>query len=333
MKFFSHEAYILTIVMGIRLSLLGFMLIVSSHSYVSAASNPLGRTAEQDSAYTLTVPVNEVSITFHVSDSRGSAIDNLTQEDLRLFDNGQPQKKLLSLQSYHNLPIRAGFLFDTSGSMLEDLDHNASIANLYATHLLKKGTDRAFVIGFNTKTNLTQDWTDRPEAIALGIQSVAESQGVENSGTAIFDSLYKTCRDRWNIDRGAVTGNFILLFTDGIDNASHARIDDVIDMCQRTRTAIYIFTNQWNSRGASRGGKTLNELVTKSGGRLFLNPNDDQISRDVETIDADQRNEYRLVYKPSDLTPNGSFHRIKLRCSVRGTTILTRSGYYAPGRS
>jgi Ca-activated chloride channel homolog len=312
--------------MGIRLSLLGLVLVVSSHSNVSGTSNPLGQTTGQDSAYTLTVPVNEVSITFHVSDSLGSAVDGLTQQDLRLFDNGQLQNKLLSLESYHDLPIRAGFLFDTSGSMLDDLDHNASIANLYATHLLKKGRDTAFVIGFNTKTSVTQDWTDNPEAIALGIRSVAERQGGENSGTAIFDSLYITCRDRWNIDRGAVTGNFILLFTDGIDDASHARIDDVIDMCQRTRTAIYIFTNQWNSRGASRGGKTLNELVTKSGGRLFLNPNDNQISRDVQTIDADQRNQYRLVYKPSDLTPNGSFHRIKLRCSVRGTTILTRSG-------
>lgn len=319
--------------MRIGLSLLGFVLVVSSHSFVSAAYDPLGQTTAQDSAYTLAVPVNEVSVTFHVSDARGSAIGNLKQEDLRLFDNGQPQKKLLSLQSYHDLPIRAGFLFDTSGSMLDDLEHNASIANLYATRLLRQRTDRAFVIGFNTKTSLTQDWTDNPDAIALGIQSVAERQESENSGTAIFDSLYRTCRDRWNMDREAVTGNFILLFTDGIDNASHARIDDVIDMCQRTRTAIYIFTNQWNSRGASRGGKTLIELVTKSGGRLFLNPNDNEISRDVQTIDADQRNQYRLVYKPSALAPNGSFHRIKLRCSVRGTTILTRSGYYAPGRS
>jgi Ca-activated chloride channel family protein len=319
--------------MGIRLSLLGFLLVISTHSCVSTAANPLEQTTGQDSAYTLIVPVNEVSITFHVSDSRGSAIDELTQQDLRLFDNGQPQEKLLSLQAYHDLPIRAGFLFDTSGSMLDALDHNAAIANLYATRLLKRGTDRAFVIAFNTNTSLTQDWTDNPEAIALGIRSVAERVEGENSGTAIFDSLYKTCRDRWNVDPGAVTGNFILLFTDGIDNASHARIDDVIDMCQRTRTAIYIFTNQWNSRGASRGGRTLNELVTKSGGRLFLNPNDDQISRDVQTIDADQRSQYRLIYRPSDLTPNGSFHRIKLRCSVRGTTILTRSGYYAPGRS
>jgi Ca-activated chloride channel family protein len=200
------------------------------------------------------------------------------------------------------------------------------------THSLKQGADRAFVTGFNTETTVTQEWTDSPDAIALGIQLVAERQGGENSGAAIFDSLYKTCRDRWNIDRGAVTGNFILLFTDGVDNASHARIDDVIDMCQRTRTAIYIFTNQWNSRGASKGGRTLNDLVTKSGGRLFPNPNDDQISKDVQTIDADQRNQYRLVYKPSNLTSDGSFHRIKLRCSVRGATILARSGYYAPGR-
>jgi hypothetical protein len=67
-----------------------------------------------NSAPRLTVPVNEVSITFHVSDSRGSAIDNLTRDDSRLLDNGQPQKKLLSLESYHNLSIRAGFLFGTS---------------------------------------------------------------------------------------------------------------------------------------------------------------------------------------------------------------------------
>jgi Ca-activated chloride channel family protein len=319
-------------VMRIGLILLGF-IVVSWHACVSGISNALGGTRGQDTPYKLTVPVNEVSITFHVSDSRGSAIDNLTQRDLRLVDNEQPQNKFLSLESYQNLTIRAGFLFDTSGSMLDDLDHNASIANLYASHLLKRGADKAFVVGFNTEITVTQDWTDSPDAIALGIQSVAERRGGENTGTAIFDSLYKTCRDRWNTDRGAVTGNFILLFTDGIDNASHARIDDVIDMCQRTRTAIYIFTNQWNSRGASKGGRTLNELVTKSGGRLFLNPNDDQILKDVQTIDADQRNQYRLVYKPSNLIADGSFHRVKLRCSVRGAAILARSGYYAPGRS
>jgi Ca-activated chloride channel family protein len=319
-------------VMRRKLFLIAAMLVASLTLLWARIPYTYGQTRDQDSPYTLTVPVNEVSIIFHVSDARGSSLDNVTQEDLQLLDSGKPQKRLLSLRSYRNLPIRAGFLFDTSQSMLADLDHNASIANLYATQLLRKEIDRAFVMGFDTETRLTQEWTDKPEDIALGIRSIPGLQGSGDSGTAIFDSLYKTCRDRWQINPGAVTGNFILLFTDGIDNASHARLDDVIDMCQRTRTAIYIFTNQWNSRGTSRGGRTLTELVAKSGGRLFLNPSDEQIARDVQMIDSDQRSQYQLVYKPSDLKPDGSFHRVRLRCLIRGSDVLTRSGYYAPGR-
>jgi hypothetical protein len=106
--------------------------------------------------------------------------------------------------------------------MRDDLDRNGSIANLYAAHLLKKGTDRAFVIGFDTETSVTQDWADRPEAIAQGIQSVSKHQGSGNVRTAIFDSLYKTCRDRWNIDREGVTGNFILLFQKRKDDEREA---------------------------------------------------------------------------------------------------------------
>src|ERR1700722_5260896 len=315
-------------VMRRKLFLIAAMLVASLTLLWARIPSTCGQTGDQESPYTLTVPVNEVSIIFHVSDARGSSLDNVTQEDLQLLDSGKPQKRLLSLRSYRDLPIRAGFLFDTSQSMLADLDHNASIANLYATQLLRKEIDRAFAMGFDTETRLTQEWTDKPEDIALGIRSIPGLQGSGDSGTAIFDSLYNTCRDRWQIEPRAVTGNFILLFTDGIDNASHARLDDIIDMCQRTRTAIYIFTNQWNSRGTSRGGRTLTELVAKSGGRLFLNPSDDQIARDVHTIDADQRNQYRLVYKPSNLIADGSFHRVKLRCSVRGAAILARSGYY-----
>jgi hypothetical protein len=76
--FFVYNAYILAIVMRRGPSLVGFMLVVSGQTYVPEISHALGRTPEQDSPYRLTVPVNEVSLTFHVSDSRGSAIDNIT---------------------------------------------------------------------------------------------------------------------------------------------------------------------------------------------------------------------------------------------------------------
>jgi VWFA-related protein len=283
--------------------------------------------AGEERPYILKLSVNEVSLTYHVSDKRGKPIDNLPLEDFGLLDNGKSQYKISSFHFYGDLPVRVGFLIDASGSMLNDLDRDQFIAELYARQLLRKGLDKAFVMGFGTDLKVTQEWTDNPDEIASGIRSVP-AQDYGTSGTAIFDSMYKACRDRWPSENSAVTGNFILLFTDGIDDWSHARIDDVIDMCQRTRTAIYIFTNQWNLRGQAQGSKTLEELTSKSGGRLFLNPNGKQIERDVATMDDDQRSQYRLEFSPSDLRRDGSFHHLTLRCNVPGTVVLARSGYY-----
>jgi VWFA-related protein len=291
------------------------------------------QTSGEDRPFVLRVPVDEVSITFHVSDPRGVSVNGLNHDEFRLFDDGKLQQSILEFNEYRNLPIRAGFLIDTSGSMLDDLDREQSIANLYATRLLRKGIDQAFVMGFSTGVDVTQNWTDNPAEIAAGLQDIPTTMTSRHgSGTAIFDSLYRTCRDRWTTDRVVTSGNFILLFTDGIDDASHARLNDVIDMCQRTRTAIYVFTNQWNLRGKSAGQKALRDLTAQSGGRLFLNPSANQIERDVSIMDSDQRSQYRLVYKPSNFHPNGAFHSIRLHCSRRNASILTRSGYYSAQR-
>jgi VWFA-related protein len=220
--------------------------------------------------------VNEVSLTFHVSDAHGVSLGGLKQEDLKLFDNGKPQSRIVEFQAYSDLPIRAGFLLDTSISMGSEAQHDLEIASAYLARYFRNETDRAFVMRFDVETRLAQDWNNNTGVLADGLRAAANEAGLGADGTAIFDSIYKACRDQWPANTGEVTGNFILLFTDGLDNSSHARISDVIDRCQRSRTAIYVFVNEWKAR-ASRGQQTLEELVTKSGGRIFFKPNDQQI--------------------------------------------------------
>jgi len=278
--------------------------------------------------YTLTVPVDEVSLTFRASDFQGRPIDDLTLSDLRLLDNGKRQHRIVSFEPYQNLPIRAGILFDTSRSMLHFLRQNQAITNLFATRLLRKETDQAFVMRFDFKAQVRQPWTNDAGAIAASLRTIASDYASRLGGTAIFDALYTACRDQWSAASGAVTGNFILLFSDGLDNSSHARIRDVIDACQKARTTIYVFSNEPKSR-FSQGQKTLNELVKKSGGRIFFDSSEAAIWNDLQIMENDQRNQYRLVYKPSHLKLDGSFHEIKLDSPDRGGVIATRSGYYA----
>lgn len=297
----------------------------------SVSARPSQTAPGSASSYALRVPVNEIELAFHASDAKGAPLTQLTRKDVRLLDDGKPETRIVMFESLQNLPIRAGFLFDSSASMMHDLVANRAIIRLYASRLLRKGIDRAFVMQFGTETLITQKWTGSDAAIATGAAAVGPRPYLFDPLTAISDTLYTTCRDQFNEANGRPTGNFILLFSDGEDNASHVYLSEAVDMCQRTRTAIYAIVSGRKSI-RSEGQKTLEELASETGGRVFFRPRSGEVWEDLKTIEAEQRNQYRLVYRPEDFKANGAFHRIRVGCSVKGARIVARSGYYAFAR-
>jgi VWFA-related protein len=277
--------------------------------------------------YILNIAVDEVSITFHAADFHGIPMDDLKLEDLRILDNGKHPRQIVSFEAHRNLPVRFGILMDTSRSMLGYLRRNQSIANAYLTQLLRKETDRAFLMRFDSESKVLQDWTSDNDALAVGLHNVASDYASRLGGTALFDSIYKACRDQFGT-KDPLVGNFILLFTDGIDNASHARLEDDIDICQKANVAIYVFSTEPKSL-FSDGQKTLDKLSAQTGGVIFFDQTRELIWNDLRVIDANLRSQYRLVYKPQHFKRDGSFHRIKLESPTRGGVFTTRSGYYA----
>jgi len=284
-----------------------------------------------DGGMTLSLAVNEVSLTFHVSDAQGAPLEDLAQADFKLFDNGKPQTRIVEFQSAHDLPIRAGILMDTSISMAGGEGSTVNVVTEYLARYFRALTDQAFVMRFDVETHMAADWSKDPGRLEDGLHAAAHEAGRGADGTAIFDSIYKACRDQWPSGSGLETGNLILLFTDGDDNLSHARIADVIDRCQRSRTAVYAFIDVPKSKGM-RGQQTLQQLTGQSGGRIFYQGNQEQIDADLEKMVIDQRSQYRLAYKPLELKRDGSFHRIALLCSTPQSVIQSRSGYYAAAR-
>ena len=101
-------------------------------------------------------------------------------------------------------------------------------------------------------------------------------------------------------------------------------------MCQRTNTSIYVFRAQ-SKYTFSTGPKALAELASETGGRVFYDDDSEVvIDNNLRTIEANLRNQYRLVYSPAEPKPDGSFHRIELKAtSERVGNIVVRSGYYA----
>jgi VWFA-related protein len=284
--------------------------------------------------FSLRITVDEVSLTFHAADANGLPINDLKLDELFLRDNGKPPRRILDFQSPQNFLIRAGILIDMSQSMEGTGPSDRALAIQYAQRLLRQQTDEAFVIKFDRLSQIAQPWTSDPNALAAGIRNHTHiADGVRHfTGTAIFDAIYGACLNQFNRVSSATSGNFILLFSDGEDNASKTSLEQAIDMCQRTNTAIYTFRPE-SKEAFSSGPNTLRELASESGGRVFDDDKSEaQVVNDIRTIEADRRSQYRLVYRQAELKRDGSFHHIDLKASRRVDSIVVRSGYYAPVR-
>lgn len=283
-------------------SLLALTIFANAGRTVSQTAAP-GQQGAQ--SYSFRVSVDEVVLTFHAADANGLPINDLKLDELSLSDNGKPPRKILAFQSLQDLPLRAGILIDTSESVAQDLASNESIATRYTQRLLRRPTDQAFITKFSALSEITQPWTSDTNALTAGIRRFALTRTSHIRGTALFNAIYQACLNQLGHTDPPETGNLILLFSDGEDNASNASLKNVVDACQHANTAIYAFRSGTTS-AFSTGPKTLADIASETGGRIFNIQNSDaEIDADLLTIEADLRYQYRLIYKPAELTPNG----------------------------
>jgi Ca-activated chloride channel homolog len=308
------------------------MSLLIAHSQAALAQVDAS-SAEGDNSFSLKLSVDEVNLTFHAADAHGMPVNDLKLEELRILDDGRAPRRVVGFQRLEDAPIRAGILMDTSESMTEQVARDKAISIRYAGHMLRQRADRGFLMDFGYTSKLLTRWTSDSAALATGIGNVAAGKENPLGGTALFDALFRACFSEFSKVDHAASGNFILLFSDGQDNASRTSLQQAVDMCQRSDTAVYVFRATAGTQLFSSGPKTLRELAEQTGGRVFnVGDSDNEIDSDLEFIEAALRNQYRIIYNPAELKRNGMFHRIELQTPERVATISIRSGYYAPDR-
>jgi VWFA-related protein len=306
---------------------LTFVVLLAQRRWADAQAS--GLPGENAEAYRLKVAVDEVSLTFHAADAHGLPVNDLKLDELSLLDNGKPPRRIVEFRPLLDLTLRAAILIDTSDSMQQNVAENRAISIKFAQRLLRQQADQAFVMDFGYVSTITQPWTSDPAALVAGIRQVVAGRENPLGGTAMFDTLFRACFNVFGTVDHAASGNFILLFSDGEDNASHTSLEEVVDTCQRANTAIYVFRAEPAPNLFSSGPKALAALAEQTGGRVF--PADDSeagIDSDLRIVEANLRNQYRLIYNPAKLTHDGAFHRIALKTPERVDTITIRTGYY-----
>jgi len=278
----------------------------------------------QQDTETLQLFSREVDLLFAVTDKHGNFVNGLQQQNFGLLDDGRPPERIIRFVQQTNLPLRVGIMIDTSSSIRQRFTYEQQAAIDFLLQVMHP-VDRAFVEGFDVQTDIEQDFTNRVDLLDSGISRLRPG-----GGTALYDSLYKTCRDQMlTLRQTADVRKVMVMVSDGDDDYSRATEDDAIKMCQRAETIVYtISTNTGPSR--DKGDDVLLRISDATGGRAFFPSRMEDVSESFINIEAELRSQYSLVYVPAGFKQDGSFRTIYLKSLDPRYVVRAKKGYFAP---
>ncbi|HLI04459.1 MAG TPA: VWA domain-containing protein [Terracidiphilus sp.] len=269
--------------------------------------------------------VDMVLVPVTVTDPMNRLVTGLEQSDFQIFENNGEQK----IRSFacEDAPVSIGIIFDLSGSMTSKLVRaRESILQFIKT---ANPQDEFFVIGFNDRPELIEDFTSSIDDIQARLATVHAGHR-----TALLDAIYygvAKMRDAKH-ERKA-----LLVVSDGGDNRSRYTEGEVRSKVRESDVQIYamgIFDPYAPTPEERMGPQLLQSLAEESGGRLFQVDDVDELSDIAEKISTELRNQYVIGYRPKDVTRDGKWRKVKVKVNpppgLPPLTVYARTGYYAP---
>src|SRR6202166_1062298 len=269
--------------------------------------------------------VDEVNVLFIATDKHGRFVRDLNQTDFSILDDHKPPQSILNFRRETDLPLHLGLLIDVSGSVNSRFDFEQGAATSFLEHTLRARFDKAFIVGFNTKSQMAQDFTDNVQLLSAGVHRLRNG-----GGTALYDAVYRACKEKFLKDRpDRPVRKAIVIVSDGEDNQSEFSKAQAIEMAQRAEVIIYAISTD-DSGLVMRGDKVLEQLAEATGGRAFFPFKMKDITHSFAAIEDELRSQYVVSYKPANFDADGRYRSIEISSLKKDLQVRARKGYFAP---
>jgi Ca-activated chloride channel family protein len=269
--------------------------------------------------------VDMVLVPITVTDPMNRLVTGLEKEDFQIYENNGEQK-IASFAS-EDAPVSIGIIFDLSGSMTSKLIRaRDSILQFIKT---ANPEDEFFVIGFNDRPELIEDFTNSVEDIEARLATVHSGHR-----TALLDAIYYGVE---KMKEARHQRKALLVVSDGGDNRSRYTEGEVRSQVRESDVEIYsigIFDPYAATPEERTGPALLNELSEETGGRLYRVDDLAEMGDIAEKISTELRNQYVIGYTPKDMSRDGKWRKVKVKLNpppgLPQLTVHARTGYYAP---
>ena len=261
------------------------------------------------------IDVQLVELYTTVLGADGRPLKDLSEDDFKVLEDGEVQT-IQRFERVEGLPIHAGILIDTSGSMRQSLPTVRQAALRFLEQAITP-KDRAAVITFSKFPRLAVKLTNDLTELGGGLAGLAPE-----GETALYDSLIFSLYYFTGI-RGQ---RAILLLSDGKDESSEFSFEEALEYARRAGVTIYSI-GLGLGRGEARG--RLDQLSRETGGRSFFIHSVDELPEIYRSIQEELRSQYLVAYQSSNTSGSGDFRTVDLRIPDQPKAkVNTISGYY-----
>jgi VWFA-related protein len=261
-----------------------------------------------------------------VSDRKGSFITDLRPGDFELVEDGKKQT-ITYFAGGDDVtaapPLHLGLLFDTSGSMGEDIQLSRSAAVRFLNTL--NDAEDMTLVDFDTEVRVAKyGQRDFP-------RMVERIRARRPDGfTAMYDALGVYLDGASDNDGRTV----LVLYTDGGDTRSALGFSDVLTLVRASTVTIYavgFLEHQPNSTRMSQRAQLTNFAET-TGGQAFFPLTMKDVDAAYDKIVAQIRAQYSLGYLSTNTKQDGQWRKVSIKLTrpdLKDARIQSRKGYFA----
>ncbi len=272
--------------------------------------------------------VDLVNVGVTVVDRKGTLVTSLGPEDFVLLEEGKPQQVQYFARGLRvedaPPPLHLGLLFDTSGSMVEDLSFSRSAAIKFLNTLPE--ADDMTVVDFDTEVRVFKYGQKDFARLVERLRSRKP-----DGWTALYDAL-----GVYLDGAASLTGRRILvIYTDGGDTRSALTFGEVLDLVKASDVTIYAigFLEHQSPSTRLEQRMRLQQLAETSGGLAFFPSSIKQLDEMYQKVQSEITAQYTLGFQSSNPKADGAWRSLEVKLTrpdLKGLKVRARKGYFAP---
>lgn len=270
--------------------------------------------------------IDLVNLGVTVTDRRGNFIADLAPEDFEVVEDGRKQAITYFVrgdQSTSAPALHVGLLFDTSGSMGEDI----TLARSAAVRFLNTLSDAVdmTLVDFDTEVRVaTYGQRDFP-------RMVERIRGRKPGGwTAMYDAL-GVYLDGAAENEGRT---ILVMYTDGGDTRSAIALDDVMTLVRASGVTIHTvgFLEHQSSSSRLTQRMRLTQIAEATGGQAFFPSAMKDVEVAYDKVVGQIRAQYSLGYASTNPALDGRWRKVSIKLTrpdLKDARLQSRKGYFA----